>query len=131
MRFSTLTQLIWLGLLGVGLVSALTALAAANSVSASRMAVITQAITANNLKPPECAALTLTRVVTGSGTIVGTTGNDLILGSSGADTIRGGGGTDCILGGGGDDDIRGNGGRDVCIGGPGTDTFRQCETAIQ
>ena len=79
-------------------------------------------ITANDLKPPECAALPLTIVIVGSGTINGGSSNALILGSAGVDTIRGQGGNDCILGGGGNDDIRGGNGTEVLIGGPGAPT---------
>ncbi|MEZ4503353.1 MAG: hypothetical protein R3C39_12065 [Dehalococcoidia bacterium] len=75
----------------------------------------------DDVKPAECAALTLTSLVTGSGTITGTAGDDLILGSSGSDSITGGGGRDCILGGGGDDTIDGEGDDDVLLGGAGTD----------
>jgi Ca2+-binding RTX toxin-like protein len=88
--------------------------------------------TANQLKPSACAALSLTTVRVGSGTITGTGAAELILGSSGVDTMRGQGGSDCILGGAGNDSLRGDGGTDVCIGGPGTDTFHAtCETQIQ
>jgi len=88
--------------------------------------------TANQLKPAACAALNLTNVVVGSGTVNGTGAADLMLGSSGNDTMAGRGGADCILGGAGDDALRGDGGTDVCIGGPGTDTFHTtCEIRIQ
>lgn len=50
--------------------------------------------------------------IVGSGTIVGTQGDDVIVGSSGADRI---------LGLGGDDIICGEGGNDVAIGGAGDD----------
>lgn len=56
-------------------------------------------------------------LVSGSGTLTGTDGNDLILGSPGADIIDGNGGNDCIVGGGGDDSLNGNNGNDVCLGG--------------
>jgi len=88
--------------------------------------------TANQLKPPQCAALNLNGILVGSGTITDNNQPHLVLGSSGVDTIRGGAGNDCILGGGGNDSLRGDGGVDVCIGGPGTDTFfNSCETQIQ
>lgn len=87
--------------------------------------------TANQLKPPECAALDLTNVVVGSGTVVGTGVGDLIIGSPGPDTLRGKGMSDCILGGAGNDFLKGEGGNDVCIGGPGLDTFAACKTQIQ
>ena len=88
--------------------------------------------TANQLKPPQCAALNLNGILVGSGTFTDNNQPHLVLGSSGVDTIRGGAGDDCILGGGGNDSLRGDGGVDVCIGGPGTDTFvNSCETQIQ
>lgn len=127
----TITRLIWVGLPIVSLLSVITAFAATNQVSSSRLAVITRPITANDLKPPECAALNLTNIVVGSGRIDGTGSNDLILGSAGNDDIRGIGGSDCILGGAGDDKLTGGGGTDVCIGGPGNDQFVRCETRIQ
>lgn len=88
--------------------------------------------TANQLKPAQCAALSLSVVRVVSGTFTGTAAAELIIGSSGVDTLRGGNGDDCILGGSGNDSLRGDGGTDVCIGGPGTDTFHStCETQIQ
>ena len=113
------------------LLSGLLGLTNANSVPSTKAADRSQAITANTLKPTECAGITLTSVVRGSGNINGTTGNDLILGSAGADTIDGKNGDDCILGGGGNDGLTGSAGTDVCIGGPGTDTFTNCETTYQ
>jgi Ca2+-binding RTX toxin-like protein len=105
---------------------------ATNSVPSSNLSSAVQPTGANELKPPQCAALNLTNVVTGDGAVVnGTTGNDLILGGPSNNKLNGKGGTDCILGGGGDDDLRGGSGADVCIGGPGTDTFSNCSTTIQ
>jgi Ca2+-binding RTX toxin-like protein len=105
---------------------------ATNSVPSSNLSSGVQATGANELKPPQCAALNLTNIVTGDGaTILGTGANDLILGGPSNNTLRGNGGTDCMLGGGGNDSLRGGGGADVCIGGPGTDTFNSCSTAIQ
>ena len=112
--------------------SGLLGLTNANSVPSTKAADRSQAITANTLKPTECAGITLTAVVRGSGTFSGTDASELILGSSGVDTISGGKGNDCILGGGDDDSLLGNQDTDVCIGGPGTDTFSpSCETQIQ
>jgi Ca2+-binding RTX toxin-like protein len=116
------------GLLLVSLVSVLTA---ANTVPSTRSLDSTRAIAADDLKPTDCAAITLTNMVTGSGTINGTTAADLILGSAGADTIAAKNQDDCVLGGGGNDSIDGGPGTDVCIGGPGTDTFSHCETTVQ
>jgi Ca2+-binding RTX toxin-like protein len=88
------------------------------------------AITANDLKPPECAALDLDdiRPSQGGG---GAGGAALVLGTAGDDRIVTGGHDDCILAGAGDDSINAGGGFDVCIGGPGFDTFRNCEVVFQ
>jgi Ca2+-binding RTX toxin-like protein len=103
-------------------------LTASNVVASSHAADRTQAINANALKPTECAALNLTRIVVG---ITGTGQSELILGSSAGETINGNGGADCILGGGGNDNLRGGSGGDVCIGGPGNDTFNSCSFSYQ
>jgi len=103
------------------------AMAAANTVPTSKAFTTTKAITVNDLKPPECAGITLTAIVTGSGTFSGTAAAELILGGPRADNINGGSGNDCILGGAGNDTINGQGGTDICLGGPGTDSVT-CET---
>ena len=126
LHFGTLARLA-LGGLAVILVSASTGLAATNQIPASRMKDIRIPITANSLKPAECAGLNLTNVVVGSGTFEGTNGSDLILGRAGDDTIDGLDGDDCILGGGGDDAINGGGGNDACIGGAGRNTLANCK----
>jgi Ca2+-binding RTX toxin-like protein len=91
-----------------------------------------QATGANDVKPSQCAGLTLTVVVNAAGTYTAPNGvNGLLLGSSGIDRITGRNGNECIVGGGGADIINGGNGTDVCIGGPGTDTFSNCETQIQ
>jgi Ca2+-binding RTX toxin-like protein len=119
------------GLFILIIASVATALAATNIVPSTRVTSQIFSVSANDLKPSACAGLNLTDIISGSGTITGTSGNDLILGGPGNDTINGMGGDDCILGGGGNDTIDGGDGTDVCIGGPGTDTFANCETAIQ
>lgn len=101
---------------------------AANVVAGSNAGGDTEAVTANQLKPPECAALNLT-LVTGPGGGGGTP--SLIIGTPGNDRIVGGGKDDCILGGAGNDTINAGGGNDVCIGGLGNDTFSGCETFFQ
>jgi Ca2+-binding RTX toxin-like protein len=84
-------------------------------------------ITANELKPPECAALDLREIrVAGGGDGAGHA--TLVLGTSGNDRLIGGGSADCIVGGAGNDDINAGGGIDICVGGAGVDTFRNCET---
>ena len=100
---------------------------ATNVIEASRAGQQNRPITANDLKPPECAALDLQeiRVAGGSG---GAGHGGLVLGRSGNDRLLGGGESDCIVGGAGNDDINAGGGIDVCIGGPGVDTFKNCET---
>jgi hypothetical protein len=115
------------------LIAVVTAAATAtNTVPASNADQLSQATGANQLKPAQCAALTLTNIVTGDGaTVTGTAGNDLMLGGPSNNTLNGNGGTDCILGGAGNDSLRGGAGNDVCIGGPGTDTFNSCATQIQ
>jgi len=109
------------------LVSVVTAIAASNTVPATRADLQTRSIGINDYKPSSCGGLSLTNLVTGSGTFTGTPGNDFILGSFGVDTIDGLGGNDCIVSGGSDDTITGSDGSDICIGGPGSDTFMSCE----
>ena len=114
---------------GLVLVSAL---AATNTVSASRAERDVTSITVDQKKPqPACNGITVTAIVTGGAN--GGNADELVLGLAAADTnLRGQNGNDCIVGGGGNDTLRGDGGTDVCIGGPGTDTFHAtCETQIQ
>lgn len=126
-----------LRLTGVGLgafllVGVLFALTAANTVPATRAGLTSQSIGANDLKPTDCAGITLTALVVGTGDFEGGAANELILGGAGLDRIRGRDGNDCVLGGGGNDELRGDAGTDVCIGGPGTDTLdANCETQVQ
>ena len=127
------------------IVVATSAITASNTVPPSNLGEDLRSITADDLKPVECASLTLTAVVT-----TGTGANDLVLGTASDDSpLRGRQGDDCILGGAGDDNLRGNrendillgqagddrhtGGRhtDECYGGAGTDTFATCETQVQ
>lgn len=100
---------------------------ATNLVAPSRAGVRVRAVTANELKPPECASLDLEEIrAAGGGGGAGHAG--LVLGTSGNDRIIGGGDSDCIVGGAGNDDINAGGGTDICIGGAGVDTFKNCET---
>ncbi len=131
MKVTLPLQLLTFGLVALILFSVVTAVAATNTVPATRADVSTRSIGVNDYKPSSCSGLSLTNLVTGAGTFTGTEGNDLILGGSGADTIDGLGGNDCILGGNGDDNITGNDGTDVCLGNAGTDTFTTCETESQ
>ncbi|PWB72165.1 MAG: hypothetical protein C3F07_12400 [Anaerolineales bacterium] len=123
-----------LSILGLGtliIVTSMTAVAATNTIPATRVGERNNSFNINYLKPSACAGITVTNLVSGSGSLTGTSGNDLILGGSGADLIDGSGGDDCILGGGGDDQIAGGDGSDTCIGGSGTDVFTTCEGEFQ
>jgi len=133
MKTWKIRRLAFFGLLALILASMIFAVAASNTVPPTRLDDRQFSINANDLKPPECAALNLTAIVVcGGGTCNGNNASELILGSSAIDDIRGGRGNDCILGGGGDDALRGDQNTDVCIGGPGTDTFHpSCETQTQ
>ena len=109
-----------------------TAFTGGNVVPPSRLGSTVKATGANDVKPSQCAAITLTTSVSAAGNYTAPNGvNGLLLGSSGVDRITGRSGNECILGGGGNDTINGGNGTDVCIGGPGTDTFSNCETQIQ
>jgi Ca2+-binding RTX toxin-like protein len=125
-------RLLALGLPVMILLGAFSGSATTNSVSRSSLGDITSPITANDLKPPECAAQHVTNLIVDTGTISGTASSDLILGGPGDDTISGEGGNDCIVGGGGADILIGSAGNDTCIGGPGTDMLdATCERAEQ
>jgi Ca2+-binding RTX toxin-like protein len=107
------------------------ATAAANRIPPSHLDSISRSVGIDKLAPASCAAHPPSHLVSGSGTMTGTSGDDLILGSPSADTINGGGGNDCILGGGGDDTLVGGPGVDVCIGGPGADSIDvSCEDQL-
>jgi len=109
--------------LGILIAGTIAAYAATNTIPNTRLDLDMRNIMANDLKPAECAALSLTNIVTGSGSFDGTTGNDLILGSAGNDTIQGRQGADCILGGDGDDTLQGSQGGDVLLAGNGADSL--------
>ncbi len=113
------------------ILSAMTAIAANNTVPPTQVEDRSISFQIGHLRPAACAGLSLSTLVTGSGTLTGTEGNDLILASAAADTIDGLGGSDCIVGGGGDDIITGGNDSDICIGGGGTDTFTGCEGEVQ
>jgi Ca2+-binding RTX toxin-like protein len=116
-----------LALIGVGAVATV-GLLASNSLPATKLGQSVVSVTANDLKPADCASVSVTNVVTGGGTVNGSSGNDLILGSSGDDTIDGSSGDDCIVGGAGADTITGSAGS-VCIGSADA-TFVGCGTRI-
>ncbi len=115
-------------LLGLGLVvlvsfSLAAALSAANLVVPSRAEDYNEAITAETLKPTECAGLTLTRLVVLARGDLPSGANELILGTPANDLVLKSGGSDCILGGNGNDDLSGGAGMDVLLGGPGDDSL--------
>ena len=113
------------------ILSSLTAIAATNTIPSTQVEDSSITFQIAHLRPSACAGLSLANLITGSGTLTGTEGNDLILGSTGADVIDGLGGNDCILGGGGADTITGGDGSDVCLGGADTDAFTTCESEVQ
>ena len=131
MRLSISVKLFVFGLIGMILVSIVSAFAAGISVPYSNVDERSISVTAQDLKPAACAGLYLTNIISGSGVITGTSANDLIIGSAGVDTIAGLGGDDCIIGSQGDDLLTGNDGNDICMGGPGTDMFTTCEVENQ
>lgn len=131
MRSRFVFQIILFGLLLLIFISSVTAFAANMTIAESNVGHNSIMVTANDLKPNACSSLNLTNIVSGSGVITGTDGNDLIIGGSSNDTVNGRGGDDCILGGIGDDTIDGGDGTDICIGGAGADSFSTCETEIQ
>ena len=100
------------------LASAAFALTATNTVAPSSAGTSIHTITANTIKPAECASLDLSSIILDGG---GTNGNDLILGTDASDFIHGGNRDDCIVAGDGDDLVFGGGGDDIILGGPGGD----------
>ena len=112
-----------LGCLSLLLAGTMAAYATTNTVPQTRMDLDTAAINANALKPSQCAALNLTSIVSGSGTVNGTNGNDLILGSAGVDTLNGANGPDCLMAGSGADTLNGGAGTDILLGGDGNDNL--------
>ncbi len=131
MRFPFSVRLLLFGVLLLILVSIGSAFAAGISVPSSNVGQQSVSVTAEDIKPPACEALYLTNIVSGSGVLTGTPGNDLIIGDAGTDTIDGMGGDDCILGGNGDDQITGGDGNDICLGSAGSDSFTACESELQ
>jgi len=109
--------------LGIVIAGSMAAYAATNTVPSTSLDLDTLTINANALKPSACSALNLTNIVTGSGTLNGTSGNDLILASAGDDTLNGGAGTDCLVAGSGVDTLTGNAGVDILLGGDGNDNL--------
>ena len=115
-------------LLAAGVVLAITATAnfahtTSNVTPPTHASDTADTVTADTLKPLLCGGISLTSLVTGSGTVNGAPGavNELILGSAIADTINADGGDDCVLAGGGVDVVFGGAGADVLLGGPDDD----------
>ena len=131
MKTTFLMRFISFGALTLILFSVVTAVAATNTVPATSTDDKTSSISLNYLKPSACAGISVTNLITGTGVITGTSGNDLILASFDIDIIDGSGGNDCIVGGDGNDLITGGDGNDICLGGPGTDVFATCENESQ
>lgn len=123
MNSSTLLRLGLSALAALMLGQIIFASAAANSIPPTQIDSISRAVALQELAPTDCDAQSLEQLITGSGTLTGTSGNDLILGSAGDDTIDGLGGDDCVVGGGGDDTLIGGEGEDSCIGGAGSNTI--------
>ena len=83
------------------LASVVSGVAASNSMPSTRASDLTATITANDLKPPECASISLSVVVTISAPA--TSASSLVLGTGASETYTAGNGSNCILGGGGSD----------------------------
>jgi Ca2+-binding RTX toxin-like protein len=128
-------RLAYIVMAGLILFSMIFAIAANNVVPVTYLTDQSSILTANELKPAACSAITLTAIFycpTSGGTCAGTDASELVIGSIMDDDIESGKGDDCILGGGGNDSIRGEQNTDVCIGGPGADSFHpSCETETQ
>ena len=105
------------------ILSMFNAIAASNYVPTTYAMDKTFPIDQNQFVPAICKNIVFDNIISGSGKIQGTPGNDLIFGSDGDDDIKGVNGDDCILGGGGNDLIFGQNGDDIIDGGPGEDTI--------
>jgi Ca2+-binding RTX toxin-like protein len=151
MRRSWTVRMVAAMLASLTVLGAVTALAAANAVPATRIGQSDHPVLLQQLVPSQCSGISgsLSNLVVGSGSFDGTNAGDLILGSAGADTIGGWQGSDCIVGGDGNDVLNGEQGNDVLIGGAGdddldggsgnddwcygdsgTDTARRCKTVF-
>jgi Ca2+-binding RTX toxin-like protein len=135
MTRKSILRLAYMMIMGLILFSVIFAVAANNVVPITYITDQSSIVTANDLKPAACSAITVTTVIycpAGGGACNGTDASELVLGSPANDDIQSGKGSDCILGGGGNDSIRGEQQTDVCLGGPGTDSFHpSCETSTQ
>lgn len=99
MNTRTLSRLAIFALGLVMLASILTAAAAANTVPSTRLTNQTRAITANALKPAQCAAFDLTGFfICSKNNCKDPNPNELVLGSPSTNKIDGGGGVSCCVG---------------------------------
>ena len=124
-------RLLAAGALGVlAVVSVWSADTASNSVPPSRLGESFHPTSPNELKPPECAALTLVNTIVATGqTLTGTNQADLLIGNASTRTISGRQGNDCIVGNAGSQTLDGGGGYDVCLGFA-TTVFTRCEVQV-
>jgi len=116
----------------LAIVPAWLASTASNTVPTTRADLITAPIGVNDLKPGECAALALAKLLIAapSDETDGGKSSELILGGPGDEEINGKGGDDCIVAGGGTDDVDGGPGTDVCIVSQ-TSKVNHCETVVR
>lgn len=119
------------GALGVlAVVSVWSADTAANSVPPSRLGESSHPTGPNELKPAECAGLTLVNTIVATGqTLTGTNQADLLVGNASTRTITGRQGNDCIVGNSDSQTLDGGGGNDVCLGFA-TTVFTRCEVQV-
>jgi Ca2+-binding RTX toxin-like protein len=111
MRRSWTTRMVAAMLASLVVLGAVTALAAANAVPATRIGQSDHPVLLQQLVPGQCAGIagSLSNLVVDSGSFDGTNAGDLILGSAGPDDIQGRQGNDCIVGGDGNDVLNGTG----------------------
>ena len=105
-----------------------TAVAASNIIPPSHAGATSIAVTANDLKPAQCAGLNLSVVVSGPGDPAATA-NQLLLVSPAYTDAVGGSGDDCIDASSSIATIDGRGGTNVCFGGAST-VFTNCQTQV-
>ena len=100
MNTRLLSRLAVFALILLVVVSIITASAAANTVPTSHLTDQTTAITANNLKPSQCASYNLTDILVcgSSPTCNGNNTDELILGSSSTNKINGHACSNCCIG---------------------------------
>jgi hypothetical protein len=124
------------GMVIVIAISVMAALAAMNTVPVTLTTDQIFTISPNDLKPPECAGITLTNKILcpSSGTCDGTKNNDLMIANSGNPSMNGNDGDDCVVcySPGGRCNLHGNKGTDVCVCKSGSCSYSaDCETQIR